>query len=158
MVERVTRLGLQPNPQSEVSTSIALITLPKLSRGSPIPIKTAFVSSAASSMAMNWERMSATVRLPWNPCRPVMQNLQPIRQPACEETQRVFLSSSGIITASTALPSPTGKRYFFVPSEETWQVEGKVTPREYSSFSLSRPAFEMLVISSMLRTFRPYIH
>ena len=110
------RLGLHPNPQGAVSMSMTRRTLSQLSRGSPIPMNTVLVSTAVSSTSMNWERISAGVRSPCHPPRPVMQKRQPIRQPFWEETQRVLRSLSGIITAST--PGPKGKRYFLVPSAE----------------------------------------
>ena len=109
-------MGLQPKPHGAVSTSIARRTLSQLSSGSPMPMKTALVSEAASSISINCESISAGVRLPCQPCRPVMQKRQPIRHPICEETHTVCLSPSGIITAST--PGPNGKRYFLVPSAE----------------------------------------
>ena len=86
-----------------------------------------------------------------------MQNLQPILQPAWEDTHRVLRSPSGIITASTALPgSPfTGKRYLQVPSTDTALSSGRATPTSYSSSSRSRPALDMLVISAMERTRLP---
>ena len=66
-----------------------------------MPMNTALVRAADSSMLMNWLRMSAASSCPWKPWRPVMQNLQPILHPACDDTQSVFLSSSGIMTDST---------------------------------------------------------
>jgi hypothetical protein len=47
----------------------------------------------------------------------------------------------------------TGKRYFFVPSEDTCTWLYPVTPTSYFSFRAALPALEMSVISSMLRTF-----
>ena len=109
---------------------MTFFTSSQLSRGSPMPMKTVFVSSAASSMPKNWDRMSAADRFPWNPCRPVMQNLQFILHPAWEDTQRVLRSPSGIITASTALSGlpPTGNRYLLVPSDEVAFPSGRATP------------------------------
>ena len=58
-----------------------------------------------------------------------MQKLQFILQPAWELTQSVLRSSSGIMTDSTYRSSPTRKRYFFVPSEESAVPAGSDKPR-----------------------------
>ena len=62
--------------------------------------------------------ISAVVKFLLNPWWPVEQNTQPTAHPACEEMQRVALSSSGINTVSTASPPPTSKSHFIVPSLE----------------------------------------
>src|SRR5512133_2248480 len=92
----VIRVGLQPYPHSEVSISRLLSNSVVLSRGSPIPMKTIFVSLLNSGRLLNWLSISFEVRLPWNPCFPVMQNIQPILHPDWDETHIVALSSSGI--------------------------------------------------------------
>ena len=116
MLDTVMRFGLHASPHLAVSTSITCNTASALSIGSPIPINTTLVSVSVSGMLIIWLMISAGVRLPWNPCRPVMQKVQPMRQPFCDEMHRVARSPSGIYTLSTAFPSLVAKRYFTVPS------------------------------------------
>ena len=160
-VESVTRFGLQPSPQSEVMISRALDTSSQLSSGSPMPMKTTLVRISASLMSSSWEMISLAVRLPWKPPRPVMQKLQFILQPACEDTHAVAraippsLPSSycGIITVSMYLPSRrVGKRYLRVPSFEVKVSSGAVRPTSYRSERALRAALERLVIASTSRT------
>ena len=95
-VESVMRVGDQPKPHSAVRMSSALSTLSVLSSGSPMPMKTSFVSVSRSGRETIWLRISAAVSECCSPCRPVAQNLHPMRHPACDETQSVALSPSGI--------------------------------------------------------------
>ena len=60
----------------------------------------------------------AGVRLRLKPCLPVEQNAQSSAQPACDETQSVPRSSSGMKTVSIALPAPTSSSHLRVPSAE----------------------------------------
>ena len=95
-----------------------------------------------------------------------MQNLQPILQPAWDETQRVFRSLSGIMTVSmqetSSRPAATGqrtsKRYFRVPSAEVWTSAGESMPTSQLADRASRPALDRLVIWSRERTRLPYSH
>jgi HAE1 family hydrophobic/amphiphilic exporter-1 len=64
----------------------------------------------------------------FNPSFPVMQNLQFILQPTCEDTHKVARSSSGIYTDSTKWFSPTLYKYFTVPSTERISSTGASAP------------------------------
>ena len=75
------RFGLHANPQGEVRISMALITSLRLSRGSPIPIKTILVRGVIGSkpfsgrggMLKIWFMISEAVRLALKPNLPVAQ-------------------------------------------------------------------------------------
>ena len=149
MLLKVILLGLHAKPHSAVSISIVFSTLARLSKGSPIPIKTALVSSSASSIPINWEIISFTCRLPLKPCLPVIQNLHPILHPACDETHIVARGSSGIITASTAVLVWQGKRYFFVPSVDACTWVYCIRPTSHSRERVSLADLERFVICSM---------
>src|SRR5574344_189997 len=112
----VMRLGLHAHPSAEVSISVALNTLSRLSKGSPCPMNTTLVSLSLSGNEYIWFNMSAAVRFPSKPCLPVWQKMQFILHPTCDDTQSVALSFSGINTVSTNLPSDVGNKYFTVPS------------------------------------------
>ena len=88
-----------------------------------MPIKTIFVILSNSSIAANWFSISPADKLPLYPILPVAQKAQPKRQPACEETQTVILSFSGITAVSTILSSEYSNKYFFVPSCEICRLE-----------------------------------
>ena len=60
-VETVMRFGLHVRPYGAVIISHVLNTLSMLSRGSPCPIKTIFVSVANSGSEYIWFKMSAGV-------------------------------------------------------------------------------------------------
>ena len=90
------RVGDQPKPHSEVRMSSARSTLSALSSGSPIPMKTRLVSRSNSGSETIWLRISAVVSEWMSPCRPVAQKAHPMRHPACEETQSVARSPSGM--------------------------------------------------------------
>ena len=67
--------------------------------------------------------ISPVLRLRLKPWWPVEQKRQPTAQPACEETHSVPRSSSGMKTASTALPSPTSNSHLMVPSADIcWEM------------------------------------
>ncbi len=87
-----------------------------------------------------------------------MQNVQPMRQPACDDTHSVARSLSGMKTASTSRPPAPSKRYFTVPSLLRASALGAVSPTVYFSLSRSRPAFDRSVISSIEVTRRSYSH
>jgi len=90
------RVGDQPKPHSEVMISSARSTLSVLSSGSPMPMKTTFVRLSRSGSETIWLRISAVVSECCSPCRPVAQNLHPMRHPACDETHNVARSPSGM--------------------------------------------------------------
>ena len=91
-------------------------------------MNTMLVRLSLSGMERIWLTIWAAVRLPWNPCRPVMQKEQFILQPACEETQSVALSRSGIYTLSTSRPGAPRNRYFTVPSVLAIRERGSSRP------------------------------
>ena len=81
-----------------MSRSRAPKTCRWFAKGSPIPMKTMFVSRcgvvsgsfAASRRAHTaWAAISPAVRLFCSPIWPVAQNVHPIAQPACDDTQTV---------------------------------------------------------------------
>src|SRR5574344_1795651 len=92
--------------------------------------------------------MSVEVKLPLQPCFPVMQNTQFILQPTWHDTHKVARSSSGINTVSIA-PFGVENRYFLVPSSDFTVWLGTCNPMVY--FSLNRPRFfaEILLMSSI---------
>ena len=130
-VDSVTRRRDRPYALSSRNTDSAVTTLSKFASGSPIPIITTFVIGArpcatqgallpsASSVRLacqSWPMISAAVRLRLKPCLPVEQKAQSSAQPACDEMHSVPRSSSGMYTASTALPRSTSSSHLRVPS------------------------------------------
>ena len=99
-LDTVMRRGLQANPQSAVRISQVRRISRVLSKGSPMPMNTMLVRRSTSGIPHIWFMISAAVRLPLQPCLPVMQNWQFILQPTWQDTQRVPRSSSGIKTVS----------------------------------------------------------
>ena len=95
-METVTRVGDQPKPHSEVMTESVRSNWSGLSSGSPIPMNTRFVRRSRSGRETIWLRISAAGSDSCSPWRPVAQKRQPMRQPACEETQSVARSPSGM--------------------------------------------------------------
>jgi hypothetical protein len=72
----------------------------------------------------------AAVRLREKPWWPVEQKRQPTAQPACDDTHSVPRSSSGMNTASTALPWPTSNSHLMVPSADScWLMTGRPSMR-----------------------------
>ena len=61
-----------------------------------MPMKTTLVSRSNSGSETIWLRISAAVSDRRSPCRPVAQKRHPMRQPACDETQSVARSPSGM--------------------------------------------------------------
>src|SRR3990167_4186394 len=99
----------------------------KFCNGSPIPIMTTLEITRSlrfkyllkkCSANQSCETISPAVRLRLNPWCPVEQNLQATAHPAWDEIHKVPLSSSGIKTASTALPPSTSNSHLIVPSLE----------------------------------------
>lgn len=129
-----------------------------LSRGSPIPINTRLVSLSRSGIDSIWLIISVAVRWWRKPMRPVAQNLQPILQPACDDTHSVMRSPSGISADSIYSPSEVRNKYFFVPSCDTDSFSGALKPNSQCSLSISRATFDRSVIESMSETKREYSH
>ena len=111
---------------------MALTTLSKFKRGSPIPIITIlviFFSFAFLGVPKEFSAIktcpiiSLKVKFLENPCLPVAQKLQFTTQPTWDETHKVFLPFSGINTISIDSLSPTSRIHFFVPSFETSSKE-----------------------------------
>ncbi len=122
-VETVTLFPASANPNGESRISIARDTSGTFSSGSPIPMKTTFVSRSprpASRRAAKhaWCMISADVRLRRNPDLPVAQNRHDSAHPACVDTHKVRRPSSGISTLSIDSPSSRRNRNFSVPSRE----------------------------------------
>ena len=77
-----------------------------------MPMNTMLVRSVLRGTEIIWLIMAPASRLPLKPPCPVMQNLQPMRQPAWLETHRVARSRSGMKTASTSRPAYAFKEVF----------------------------------------------
>ena len=131
----VMRFGLHASPHDSVSTRVAASTASKLSSGSPMPMNTMFVRESLSGMDKIWFTICAAERLPWNPCRPVMQKVQPMRHPACELTHNVARSRSGMYTASMSRPPAPRNRYLAVPSVLRLHALGVSLPQEVKTSS-----------------------
>ncbi len=98
----------------------------------------------------NWPMISAVVRFRLKPWRPVEQNAHSSAQPACEETQSVPRSSSGMNTVSTALRLPTSNRNLRVPSADSLSliVGAGDTVAVARSFSRSDLAMSVIALKS----------
>lgn len=127
--DTVIRFGLHASPHSAVSISMVWSMAGRLSSGSPMPMNTMLVRCVDSFTESIWFMICAGVSCPWNPCRPVMQNLHAILHPACELTHSVARSRSGIITVSMSRPGVPGNRYLTVPSVLVVNVRGCWRPR-----------------------------
>ena len=143
----VMRLGLHAHPSLCMSSSVTFSTVSRLSKGSPCPMNTMFVSLSLSGREYIWFIMSVAVRCPWKPCLPVMQNLHPMRHPTWQLTHRVPRSLSGMKTLSTVCPDRVGKRYLAVPSTLRCASTAGISPMQYCSASRVRAFWEMFVIS-----------
>ena len=89
--------------------------------GSPIPMKTTFVTAiggSSSAISRTCAAISHAARLRWKPMRPVAQKAHWSAQPACDEMQSVSRPPSGMATVSISCPSGRRKRNFSVPSDE----------------------------------------
>ena len=123
-----------------------------------MPISTTFVITRSFGLSVpasrlssrsaqkSWPTISEVFRLRAKPCLPVEQKRQPIAQPACVEMQSVPRSTSGIYTASTALPLPTSKAHLRVPSEEICSRIGSGGRTSAIASSFSRKDFARFVI------------
>lgn len=93
-VETVMRRGEKSIPLSWFSISRARVVSRRLSRGSPMPMKTRLrimgwsmrLSPSRIRATRTWLRISPAVMLRIKPIVPVLQNVQPIAQPICEDT------------------------------------------------------------------------
>ena len=65
----------------------AASTLSRFIIGSPMPMKTRWLTGSMRRKCSTWSRISAAVRLRPNFILPVAQNVQVSGQPDCEETQ-----------------------------------------------------------------------
>ena len=92
--------------------------------------------------------ISATLRLRLKPCLPVEQNEQFSAHPAWLEMHSVPLVSSGMYTASTALPVPTFSNHLRVPSSDNSSRITSGAAMQERCASLSRNAAEMSVIAA----------
>src|SRR3954471_2441036 len=101
--------------------------------------------------------ISPVVRLREKPWWPVEQKRQPTAQPACEDTQSVPRSSSGMKTASTALPSRTSNSHLMVPSAEMCWVMTASASMRAAVLSFSRSDLARSVIWSKSRAPRWWI-
>lgn len=137
--------------------SMLFITAGKLSKGSPIPIYTMFVSRSLSSTDSTWLIISPALRLPLNPMPPVAQNLQPILHPACEDMHNVALSFSGIYTLSTK-PWRAANKYFLLPSADLLVFMAADKPMTQRSANISRPFCEMSLMALKSLHLFTYIH
>ena len=119
-VETVTRRGESPGNTS-VRERTAASTASRLSRGSPIPMKTTFVASspaasAASRATRNWCTISPAVRFRRKPMVAVAQKAQARVHPDCDDTHTVPRVREGIRTVSALWPSPNSIAHLVVPS------------------------------------------
>src|SRR3990167_7243948 len=123
-----------------------------------MPINTTLLICQAPPVALpsswfahhNWPMISAVERLRLKPCLPVEQNAQSSAQPACVETHSVPLPSSGIYTASTALPVPMSSSHLRVPSSDNSSriTFGACTQAICFSFSRSDTARSLIASKS----------
>src|SRR6478672_5902257 len=105
----------------------------------------------------SWATISPVVRLREKPWWPVEQKRQPTAHPAWDEMQSVPRSSSGMKTASTALPSRTSNSHLIVPSADScWVRTGSASMRAVV-LSFSRNDFAKSVIWSKSRAPRWWI-
>ena len=74
--------------------------------------------------------------------------IDPTAHPACEDTQSVPRSSSGMNTASTALPAPTSKSHLTVPSADWCSLTTGNGNTWAQPLSLSRKDFARSLIWS----------
>ena len=120
-VERVTCRGAKPRACGSQSIPIASFAAAKLSRGSPMPMKTTFVTGgsearrASPTARTTCPVISPTVKPRSRPMVAVTQKMQPRAQPACEETHTVVRSEPGIRTVSIFRSSERPNLSFRVP-------------------------------------------
>ncbi|OPY01735.1 MAG: hypothetical protein A4E60_01489 [Syntrophorhabdus sp. PtaB.Bin047] len=125
--------------------------------GSPIPMKTIFVTGLFpaffrySRTVMTCPTISAALRFLLKPILPVTQNLHPMRQPTCVETQRVTRVFSGMMTTSITCPSLVTRASFVEPSREDFSsAMGRVSRENISEKTLLK-LLGMFVISRKSR-------
>src|SRR3989338_6011266 len=90
--------------------------------------------------------ISATPRLRLKPCLPVEQNVQFSAHPACVETHKVPRVSSGMYTASTALPVPASSSHLRVPSSDrsSRMMSGVLMHAHWASLSRNTAAISVI--------------
>ena len=111
-VETITRRSARPKARGETSAASASPTAARLSRGSPMPMKTTFRSGVSASRApcATWSRISSAVRLRAKGMPPVAQKTHPPGQPSWLDTQReVRPDSARMRTDSRMWPSSVAK-------------------------------------------------
>ena len=166
--------ALIPMPHGALSVRMAFITALAFASGSPMPMNTTLEmrpTPGCCARRQTCSTMRPVVRLPSTPSRPDAQNLQPTGQPIWLETHAVRRSSLGIITHSVSRPvatpstgsdtdSPPGAGQptssLRVPSVASRLRSSEPCRNTISWASMSRLAFERLVIRSMSTTPLPY--
>ena len=121
----VMRRSGTANPAGSRNTATARSTASRLSRGSPIPMKTTLGGANPRCRATRayWRTISDASRLRTRPSRPVSQNTQPRAHPTWLERHTVQRSLARrreagwrMATVSTRLPSPSRTAKRTVPS------------------------------------------
>ena len=160
-VETVMRRGEKSIPLSWFSISRARVVSRRLSRGSPMPMKTRLrimgwsmrLSPSRIRATRTWLRISPAVMLRIKPIVPVLQNVQPIAQPICEDTHWAIRTEPscpvlGRMTVSTNAPSRSRSNSFSVPSHEVCTVTISGSTISATSASLARSCLETSVMAS----------
>mmetsp|Transcript_13849 Transcript_13849/g.40561 ORF Transcript_13849/g.40561 Transcript_13849/m.40561 type:complete len:216 (-) Transcript_13849:169-816(-) len=147
-------------PRRKPSTMVraARCTCSRLSAGSPMPMKTTFVSGGSSLLwascmpAKSCPRISCASRDRMSPMAPVEQNAQARAQPTWLETQIVVRESVGMSTVSAMSPSCRCTRIFVVPSAATSPTAASTpvhsSPRAASRGNASRKSLAASLPSS----------
>ena len=137
-------------PRLSVSTTIAFRTASRFKSGSPIPIKTILSRvPACFSRYKNCSTISAALKFLARPSVPVLQNAQPIAQPAWHETQAVFRPALSVrSTVSTARASSVSICSFTVPSSAFSTADTRVDRSSAFSASEARSSALRFVIAS----------
>ena len=155
------RRGEKSIPLSWFSISRARVVSRRLSRGSPMPMKTRLriigwsmrLSPSRIRATRTWLRISPAVMLRIKPIVPVLQNVQPIAQPICEDTHWAIRTEPscpvlGRMTVSTNAPSRSRSNSFSVPSDEVCTVTISGSTISATSASLARSCLETSVMAS----------
>ena len=165
------RRGEKFRPLSLLRLSRARMTFLRLSRGSPMPMKTrlrstgqsGLVSPRCSRATRIWPRISPMVMLRSKPMVPVLQKVQAMAQPTCEDRHWVqrrtpSRESLGMSTVSTSAPSWRRSRNLVVSSLlcSTVTISGQRISAHWAR--RSRQALETLVMASKSRAIFCQIH
>ena len=123
-------------------------------------MRTTFVTRVpkSSRTCMTCSYISPAVRERVRPAAPVAQKAHPMAQPACEEAQTARRSLLGMPTHSTETLSGKRRRYFRLPSAETWRATSSTPPRLQRSASCALRDFGRFDICSKELTFFSHIH